>query len=70
MIFYGMEQNKVVKDFLVPEINESSNIHMYCNYARMNPHEERCITCDRGDCKYKGNHTIIERQDKKVIFKQ
>lgn len=46
-----------------------ANIHMYCNYARMNPHEERCITCDRGDCKYKGKHIIIERQDKKVTFK-
>lgn len=51
------------KIFLVPGINESENMHMYCNYARMNPYEERCITCDRDDCKHKGKHTIIERQD-------
>lgn len=49
------------KIFLVPGINESENITMYCNYARMNPYEERCITCDRDDCKHKGKHTIIER---------
>ena len=29
------------KIFLVPGINESENITMYCNYARMNPYEER-----------------------------
>lgn len=58
------------KIFLVPGINESENITMYCNYARMNPYEERCITCDRDNCKHKGKHTIIERQDKKVTFKQ
>lgn len=49
------------KIFLVPGINESENMHMYCNYARMNPYEERCITCDRDDCKHKGKHTIIEK---------
>lgn len=49
------------KIFLVPGLNKPDNIYMYCNYARMNPHEERCITCDRDDCKHKGKHTIIEK---------
>lgn len=49
------------KIFLVPGINESQNIYMYCNYARMNPYEERCLVCDREDCKHKGKHTIINK---------
>ena len=49
------------KIFLVPGINKSENIAMYCNYARMNPHEERCLICDRSDCEHKGKHTIIKR---------
>ena len=48
------------KIFLVPGINESENITMYCNYARMNPYEKRCLICDQSDCEHKGKHTIIE----------
>ena len=51
-----MAKERVV--YLVPSINESSNIFMYCNYARMNPREERCFTCTE-DCKHKGKHTKI-----------
>lgn len=45
--------------YLVPSLRESNN-WMYCNYARMNPHEERCLNCDKKDCKHNGKHTIIE----------
>lgn len=51
------------KIYLVPSINERQNIYMYCNYARMNPHEERCLDCKR-NCKHKGKHTILDRQEK------
>ena len=46
------------KIYLVPGIDEQQNIYMYCNYARMNPLEERCFECER-DCKHKGKHTIL-----------
>lgn len=49
------------KIYLVPGINERENVCMYCNYARMNPYEERCLYCDRKDCKHNGEHTIIEK---------
>lgn len=48
------------KILLVPSIYEKENIHMYCNYARMKPEEERCLSCEN-DCKHKGKHTIIQR---------
>mgnify|MGYP006928566876 CR=1 FL=1 len=47
------------KVYLVPDIRTPQNPYMYCNYARMNIHEERCFTCDRDDCKHKGKHTIL-----------
>lgn len=43
---------------IVPSMFEKSNPWMYCNYARMNPEEERCIKC-RENCTHKGKHTII-----------
>lgn len=46
------------KIYLVPDISEQQNIYMYCNYARRNPHEERCFKCEN-DCKHKGKHTIL-----------
>lgn len=46
------------KIYLVPDISEKQNIYMYCNYARMNPYEERCFECEN-DCKHKGKHTIL-----------
>lgn len=49
------------KVYLVPGINERENVYMYCNYARMNPYEERCLHCDRKDCEHNGKHTIIEK---------
>ena len=45
---------------LVPSLRENENIYMYCNYARMNPCEERCLTC-KNKCEHKGKHTILER---------
>lgn len=48
------------KIYLVPGIREDQNVYMYCNYARMNPHEERCLSCNKDDCNHKGKHTIIE----------
>lgn len=48
-----------MKIYLVPSIYSKPNAHMYCNYARMNPQEERCLKCKR-DCVHKGKHTIIE----------
>ena len=47
---------------LVPGINERENVYMYCNYARMNPYEERCLECDKKDCKHYGKHTIIKNK--------
>lgn len=46
---------------LVPGINEKENVYMYCNYARMNPYEERCFECEKNDCKHKGEYTLIEK---------
>ena len=51
------------KIYLVPDISESQNVYMYCNYARENPHEERCLSCDRENCNHKGKHTIIENYE-------
>ncbi len=48
------------KIYLVPSFREKENLYMYCNWARMNPYEERCLVCDRNDCKHKGKHTILE----------
>lgn len=59
--FQRKDYKSMSKIFLVPGINESENITMYCNYARMNPYEERCLICDQSDCEHKGKHTIIER---------
>ena len=52
------------KIYLVPPITVKINIHMYCNWARMNPYEERCLNCER-DCKHKGEHTILVKEDVK-----
>lgn len=35
---------------------------MYCNYARMNPYEERFLQCDRTDCRHQCEHTVIENK--------
>ena len=50
------------KIYLVPSIDSTSNIWMYCNYARFAPHEERCLNCDNVHCQHKGKHTVIERK--------
>lgn len=47
---------------LVPGINERENVYMYCNYARMNPYEERCLECDRKDCEHNGEYTRLENK--------
>ena len=46
------------KIYLVPTIHSKENINMYCNYARMNPFEGRCLVC-KNDCKHKGKHTVL-----------
>ena len=43
---------------LVPPLTQSSNVWMYCNYARMAPHEERCLVC-KNKCQHQGKHTVI-----------
>ena len=48
------------KIYLVPSFREKENLYMYCNWARMNPYEERCLVCDRNDCKHKGERTILK----------
>lgn len=55
-----LSDDNIRKIFLVPDMRESSNVNMYCNYARMNPYEERCFVCERNDCKHKGEHTVIK----------
>lgn len=45
---------------LVPDLDAKENTFMYCNYARENPYEERCLSCIN-DCKHKGKHTIIRK---------
>lgn len=46
------------KIYLVPHITNKDNVYMYCNYARNNPKEERCLNC-KNDCVHKGKHTIL-----------
>lgn len=48
------------KIYLVPSLYKE-NTFMYCNYARMNPFEERCLNCEQENCNHKGTHTILER---------
>ena len=48
-----------MKVYLVPDIYERDNYYLYCNYARRNPEEERCLSCEN-DCKHKGEHTVID----------
>ena len=50
-----------MKIYLVPDIHEEQNVYMYCNYARKNPREERCLNCNN-NCKHKGKHTIIDKK--------
>ena len=50
------------KIYLVPSLYEKENIWMYCNWARMNPYEERCLNCIN-DCKHKGKHTILNLKE-------
>ena len=47
------------KIYLVPSLTQRENIWMYCNYARMNPHEERCLNCKSSKCQHQGKHTVI-----------
>lgn len=51
-----MAEEKVV--YLVPGLYDKENPWFYCNYARMNPYEERCLLC-QNDCKHKGKHTVL-----------
>ena len=51
------------KIYLVPDLYNRENPWMYCNYARMNPQEERCLMC-QNDCNHKGKHTILEKNKK------
>ena len=51
------------KIYLVPDLYNRENPWMYCNYARMNPQEERCLMC-KNDCNHKGKHTILEKNKK------
>ena len=46
------------KIYLVPTLTQE-NVWMYCNYARMTPHEERCLTCKDNKCQHQGKHTVI-----------
>lgn len=43
--------------YLVPSI-EDPNPWMYCNYARMNPREPRCLNCNI-PCIHKGKNTVV-----------
>lgn len=52
------------KVYLVPSMYAKNNVWMYCNYARLAPHEERCLKCDSDNCRHKGKHTVIERTSK------
>ncbi len=51
--------------YLVPSLYEKANSYMYCNYARMNLHEEICLVCKK-KCKHKGKHTILRREEKQM----
>lgn len=51
------------KVYLVPSLYQNENIWMYCNYARMNPYEERCLKCDNNTCQHQGKHTVITKQN-------
>ena len=44
----------------VPELSTSvdANPDMYCNYAREEPFEERCLACKEA-CNHSGTHTIM-----------
>ena len=44
--------------YLVPGLYDQANPWFYCNWARMNPYEERCLTC-QNDCEHKGKHTVL-----------
>lgn len=46
--------------YLVPSMHEKSNPFLYCNYARMNPEDERCMKC-KNDCIHKGKHTVLNK---------
>lgn len=50
---------------LVPSLYKKENVYMYCNYARMNPNEEKCLVCKK-KCKHKGKHTILKREEKQM----
>lgn len=52
------------KIYLVPPITSKDNVWMYCNYARLAPHEERCFKCDNDNCEHKGKHTVIKKNNK------
>lgn len=50
------------KVYLVPSIDaKGANYMMYCNWARMNPYEERCVNCTN-NCEHAGKHTILEKK--------
>lgn len=50
------------KIYLVPSAWQRENPWMYCNYARMNPYEERCLNCKNSECQHQGKHTIITKR--------
>lgn len=43
---------------LVPALTEAENVAMFCNYARREPYEQRCLTC-KEQCEHAGKQTII-----------
>ena len=49
------------KIYLVPSEWQRENPWMYCNYARMAPHEERCLNCKEHSCQHQGKHTVITK---------
>jgi hypothetical protein len=51
----------VEKIYLVPSLTQRENIWMYCNYARMAPHEERCLVCEDSKCQHQGKHTVLTK---------
>lgn len=50
-----------MKIYLVSSLEERENPCFYCNYARENPYEERCLNCGMENCKHKGEHTILNK---------
>lgn len=54
---------KYDKKSIVPPMSTfpNDNSEMFCNYAREEPMEERCLACSDPTCKHRGEKTLIEK---------